>query len=159
MAEGLHDILFPMKPIYRMVAVGVVMTGLGLMNGCLDLDFKPTIKAVGHAAHETVRMAFAIELYVAKKGEAPGTTADLTAFLSSEKIPLQIDASWQVEAHIKDGQCAYKFERAKESMSGSFSTAGMDYDKTLQTYLDLEELWASYRTALNKSESGGSGSK
>ena len=128
----------------QMIVVGVMMTGLMLVAGCQDSrqEFEASFNATMKPAHESARLIFALELYVAKKGEAPAKLDELTAFINEEKISLRIPTGWQMEAQITDGQCVYVLQKAGErNVTGNFSTTDLDYGKTLQAYLQFERVW------------------
>jgi len=132
-----------MKLMRRMMAVGVMLAGL-MLAGCLDSGrLESSFKTAMKPEHESLQMVFALELYVAKTGNAPASVDELSTFINEEKIPLPISADWQVKAQIKDGQCDFTFQKAGEkNATGNFSTTDLDYGKTLQAYLQIEKVWA-----------------
>jgi len=99
--------------------------------------FEATYKTT-YRVMTVVQSEFALKLFVAKLDRVPTSMDELNNFLSQNQIPMALEPSLQLNANISQGHCEYAVKDGTGTWSGSFEVTGLDYDKTLQSYMALK---------------------
>jgi hypothetical protein len=134
--------------LQRAWAAGALLAAAGLLaGGCASrsavAQTQEAMVAMPDLARQAVDIDMGLRMYVAKKGRAPASAAELEAFVGREGTGLEIAKGWVIAAGIADGVCRYRasFDNgtAQQKTDGSFAVAGLNYDSLVEANADMQK--------------------